>query len=60
VNVGDLITLKNLDAAWGKVALITRIRIMPSGTGQIHVITASSSNATIPWACRHKYIESTD
>jgi hypothetical protein len=60
VKVGDLVTLKNVDRSWGKVALITKIHVTTSGTGQIHVITASSPRATIPWASRHRFIELID
>ena len=56
INVGDLVTLKNLHPDWGDVALITKISITPQGTGQIHVIANGLMNCTIPWNSRGKYI----
>ena len=56
----DMDTVGNL---WGaSTALITKVHIVPSGCGQIHLLVSggimgSGTIATIPWLTRHKYIE---
>ncbi len=57
MKAGDLVTLKNLPDAWGKVALVTRIHVTSSGTGQICMIARDMPRCTIPYARRAYYIE---
>ena len=56
MKTGDIVELVNLDEAWGKYAIVTRIHVTKSGTGQIHLIAAGTM-ATIPLTKKNEYIK---
>ena len=57
MKAGDLVEFTPIVSAWGRVGLITDIRLTEAGVGQITVSTKISPQCTIPWINRSMYIE---
>ena len=58
MKAGDVIKFKpNKCRDWGDIALVYKVTVNPSGTGQVHLINYCLPGATIPWATRNEYIE---
>ena len=57
VREGDLVSLQNLHVDWGEFAMVTKVKIMGSGTGQIYLLTKRGSISTIPYITRSEWIK---
>ena len=57
MKAGDLVKFTPIVSAWGRVGLVTDIRLTPAGVGQITISTKTAPCCTIPWINRSMYIE---